>query len=92
MPRVDIYTRSGCGFCTRALALLRSKGIDFTEIDITGDRRALGAMIGRAGGRMTVPQIFVGEVHVGGCDDLYDLEARGGLDALLGLEGTKGRT
>jgi glutaredoxin 3 len=87
MPEVEIYTRAWCGFCTRAKALLDSRKIPYREIDITGDRRAGAAMAARASGRSTVPQIFIDGEHVGGCDDLMALEARGGLDALTGGKG-----
>lgn len=87
MPPVEIYTTRFCGFCHRAKALLQRKGIDFTEINLSGDRQRREEMIERANGRFTVPQIFVGAVHVGGCDDLYALERAGKLDALLTGEG-----
>jgi len=87
MPPVEIYTTRFCPFCHRARALLTRKGIEFTEIDLTGNRERRGEMIERANGRMTVPQIFVGAVHVGGCDDLYALERAGNLDPLLAGEG-----
>jgi glutaredoxin 3 len=83
MVPVEIYTRDFCYFCTSAKALLRRKGIPFTEIDVTGSRERRAEMIRRANGRLTVPQIFIGATHVGGCDDLYALEAAGRLDALL---------
>ena len=83
MARVEIYTKAFCGYCTRAKRLLQSKGVDFEEFDITmgGPRRA--EMLQRAHGRMTVPQIFIDDRHVGGCDELHALDARGGLDSLL---------
>lgn len=82
MPNITIYTRLGCGYCSAAKRLLESKGLAFEEIDATGapDRRR--EMIDRSG-RMTFPQIFIDDRHVGGCDDLFALEARGGLDELL---------
>ena len=83
MQPVVIYTKSTCPYCHDAKALLRQKGASFDEISVDGDRAAQTAMAGRAGGRWTVPQIFIGETHVGGCDDLYDLEAAGELDGLL---------
>jgi glutaredoxin 3 len=83
MPDVVIYTKSWCGYCTRAKALLARKGLAFTEIEISHDDALRDEMIARAGGRRTVPQIFIGERHVGGCDDLYQLESEGQLDALL---------
>ena len=83
LPKIEIYTKFLCPYCTRAKSLLRAKGAAFEEIDITmcGTRRA--EMIGRAGGRTTVPQIFIGETHVGGSDDLAALDAAGKLDPLL---------
>ena len=83
MPRIDIYTKMMCPFCTRAKALLNAKGVAFEEYDITmgGPRRA--EMLDRAGGRSTVPQIFIGGKHVGGSDELAALERAGRLDALL---------
>jgi glutaredoxin 3 len=83
MANVEIYTRDYCYYCRSAKDLLNRKGVAFIEIDITGkpDRRA--EMINRANGRTTVPQIFIGATHVGGCDDLHALEAGGRLDALL---------
>ena len=83
MPPIVIYTKSTCPYCHAAKDLLRRKGATFEEISVDGDRAAQAAMSGRAGGRSTVPQIFVGATHVGGCDDLYELESAGGLDALL---------
>lgn len=81
-PHVLIYTRDGCGYCTAAKALLRTKGADFEERNASRDPAFRKEMI-QVSGRMTFPQIFVGETHVGGCDDLHDLDARGGLDPLL---------
>jgi glutaredoxin 3 len=83
MPPVTIYTKGYCPYCHDAKALLGEKGVAFTEIDVTTDRERHREMIARAGGRTTVPQIFIGSVHVGGCDDIYALDARGGLDPLL---------
>ena len=83
MSAVVIYTRDYCGYCEAAIDLLGRKGVAFTEIDVTGNSERRAEMSRRAGGRSTVPQIFVGTVHVGGCDDLYALEDAGGLDALL---------
>jgi glutaredoxin 3 len=82
MPRVTIYTRAFCGYCTAAKRLLSEKGIDFEEIDATSSPDKRQEMITRSG-RFTFPQIFVGAHHVGGCDDLYRLQARGELDSLL---------
>ena len=80
---VVIYTTMFCPYCQRAKAILTGKGVSFEEIAVDGDRAARQAMTARADGRTSVPQIFVGTHHIGGCDDLEDLEAEGGLDALL---------
>lgn len=85
MPRVEIYTRAFCGFCSRAVRLLREKGVDFDEYDATMDSGLRAAMIERAHGRATFPQIFIGGTHVGGCDDLMALDRAGKLDPMLGL-------
>lgn len=83
MKPVEIYTSPLCGFCHAAKRLLTSKGIAFQEIDILENPARKPEMIERAGGRRTVPQIFIGEYHVGGCDDLYALDQNGKLDPLL---------
>lgn len=82
MAHVTIYTRPGCGYCYRALSLLQEKGADFTEIHAGSDPALRREMMQRSG-RSTFPQIFVGEKHIGGCDDMMLLERRGELDALL---------
>lgn len=82
MVPVTIYTREGCGYCTRAKALLARKNVRFTEIDAGSDPALKAEMVQRSG-RTTFPQIFLGETHVGGCDDLHALEDEGRLDALL---------
>jgi glutaredoxin 3 len=83
MAPVEIYTTRWCPYCHMAKALLKKKGVQFTEIDLSGYRERRGEMIQRANGRTTVPQIFIGPVHVGGSDDLHALERAGKLDALL---------
>ena len=83
MPPVEIYTTPFCPYCHDAKALLKQKNVDFTEIDVSRDRELRSKMMTRANGRSTVPQIFIGETHVGGCDDLYALDDAGGLDPLL---------
>ncbi|GGG31965.1 glutaredoxin 3 [Chelatococcus composti] len=83
MASVVIYTKSWCPYCSAAKDLLQRKGVAFQEIEITGRSDLRDEMIERAAGRTTVPQIFIGERHVGGCDDLYALDSRGELDALL---------
>lgn len=85
MTDVTIYLTRWCPFCTRALALLDSKGVDYTAIDVDADPALRQEMMQRSQ-RRTVPQIFVGATHVGGCDDLYALERQGKLDALLAGE------
>jgi len=82
MTLVTVYTRAFCPYCTRAIELLERKGAQVREIDATGCPDKRQEMVQRSG-RWTFPQIFVGEVHVGGCDDLHSLEQRGGLDPLL---------
>ena len=83
MPSVEIYTTPFCGYCHAAKRLLTQKGVTFVETDVSApDLRA--QMIARAGGRRTVPQIFIGGKHVGGSDDLYALERAGKLDPMLG--------
>src|ERR1700730_11150713 len=86
MARIEIYTTRFCGYCQSAKALLTRKGVSFSEIDVTGDREGRSRMVERANGRMTVPQIFIGATHVGGFDDLYDLERTGRLDPLLAAD------
>ena len=83
MQPVVIYTKATCPYCHAAKALLKAKGAAFEEIGVDGDRAAQAAMAIKANGRSTVPQIFIGERHVGGCDDLHDLDAEGELDTLL---------
>ena len=83
MANVEIYTSPFCGYCHMAKRLLTDKGVSFTEIDVLAEPDKRSEMVGRAKGKSTVPQIFVGETHVGGCDDLYRLERAGKLDPLL---------
>ncbi len=83
MAAVEIYTTNSCPYCQWAKELLVRKNVTFTEIDVTGNRQARAKMIDRANGRTTVPQIFIGATHVGGCDDLYALDDAGELDPLL---------
>lgn len=82
-PTITIYTTPTCPFCVRAKALLDQKGASFDEIDVARDPSVREAMMRRANGRRSVPQIFIGDLHVGGSDDLYDLEHAGKLDSLL---------
>jgi glutaredoxin 3 len=83
MPRVEIYTSPWCGYCRAAKGLLARKGVAFEEIDIVRDPSRRAEMLSRANGRYTVPQIFIGETHVGGSDDLHALDRAGKLDPLL---------
>ena len=83
MPPVVIYSKATCGYCDAAKTLLRGKNVAFEEISVEGDRAGQAAMAEKAGGRFTVPQIFIGARHVGGCDELHALDEAGKLDALL---------
>jgi glutaredoxin 3 len=83
MKPVEIYTSPTCGYCHAAKRLLTEKGVSYTEHDVSRDPHLRQTMVSRANGRYTVPQIFVGTTHVGGCDDLYALESAGKLDPLL---------
>ena len=85
MPQVKVYTAGHCCYCHMAKDLLRRKGAAFEEIDLTGRSDLRAALSKQAGGRDTVPQVWIGEVHVGGCDDLLSLERSGKLDALLAI-------
>lgn len=81
--KVEIYTWSTCPFCIRAKGLLREKNVDFIEYCIDGDRTGKQKMSERANGKTSVPQIFINDKHIGGCDDIYALERAGELDPLL---------
>ncbi|WP_218080151.1 glutaredoxin 3 [Anthocerotibacter panamensis] len=83
MAHVEIYTWQTCPFCIRAKSLLNRKGVQFTEFQIDGDERAREAMAQRSKGRRSVPQIFIDGQHVGGCDDIHELDRVGKLDVLL---------
>ena len=85
---VEIYTTQTCGYCRAAKSLLARKNVEFKEIDVSADRALRQAMVARAHGRTTVPQIFINGTHVGGCDDLYALDQAGKLDPLLAGEET----
>ncbi len=84
-PKIEIYTWRSCPFCIRAKFLLKSKGVEFTEYAIDGDEQARTQMSQRANGRRSLPQIFIDDRHIGGCDDIHDLDAQGELDALLSI-------
>lgn len=83
MAKVEIYTWNTCPYCRRAKALLDAKDVEYTEYDITGDEDARAQMVLRTGGPRTVPQIFVNDKLIGGCDDIHTLEEAGKLDGLL---------
>lgn len=85
MKPVDIFTTPLCGYCHAAKRLLTHKGVTYREYDLTTDAMFRADMLKRAPGSRTVPQIFIGETHVGGCDDLYALESAGTLDPLLAV-------
>ena len=83
MAVIDIYTTSYCPYCIRAKALLTDKNVSFNEIKVDGNAELRTAMTERANGGYTVPQIFINQQHIGGCDDLFALDAKGQLDELL---------
>jgi len=83
MSEIHIYTSPLCPYCDRAKSLLKSKNVTFTEFNIAKDAQARDYMIALSGGRQTVPQIFIKGQHIGGCNDLYDLDKSGKLDPLL---------
>jgi glutaredoxin 3 len=83
MKPVEIYTTPSCPYCVAAKRLLQKKGVTYAETDVSRDPALRQAMTQRAGGRRTVPQIFIGGTHVGGCDDLHELDHQGRLDPLL---------
>ncbi|MGP1397425.1 MAG: glutaredoxin 3 [Inquilinaceae bacterium] len=83
MRPVTIYTSPFCGYCAMAKRLLKQKGVDFEEIDVMLRPARKAEMVDRAGGRSTVPQIFIGDIHIGGCDDLHALDRAGKLDPML---------
>jgi glutaredoxin 3 len=87
MPKVEIYTSPFCGFCHRAKHLLGQKNVTYEEVDVMMDGARKREMVQRAGGRTSVPQIFIDGEHIGGCDDLYALEAAGQLDKKLAAAG-----
>ncbi len=87
MARVEIYTTKICPYCHSAKRLLKNKGVNFEEIDVTLNFKKRRAMTRRANGSHTVPQIFINDQHIGGCDDLMELDMDGGLDPLLNGRG-----
>ncbi len=82
--KIELYTTSYCPYCVRAKMLLQTKKLEFEEIDVEGDNEARIKLAEKSGGRKTVPQIFINGNHIGGCDDLYALDASGELDKILG--------
>lgn len=82
-PKIEIYTWSTCPFCLRAKGLLNRKGVEFTEYCIDGDNEAKEKMAIRANGNRSLPQIFIDDQHIGGCDEIHSLDAQGKLDQLL---------
>jgi glutaredoxin 3 len=87
VAQVELYTTMFCPYCARARSLLRKKGVSFSDIDVMNDTDKRNEMIARAGGRHTVPQIFIDGRHIGGSDELAALDRDGKLDALLGIGG-----
>ncbi|AGH98383.1 glutaredoxin 3 [Micavibrio aeruginosavorus] len=83
MAKVEIYSGAYCPYCDRAKALLTRKGVSFTEYKVDEDDAKREEMLGRANGRRTIPQIFINDAHIGGCDDLHALDSKGELDQLL---------
>ncbi|HEV2594254.1 MAG TPA: glutaredoxin 3 [Sphingomicrobium sp.] len=83
MPTIEIYTKTFCPYCWRAKTLLEKKGVEFTEISVDFGGAQKEMMVERARGRTTVPQIFIGKIHIGGCDDLMALDREGKLDPLI---------
>lgn len=82
-PVIEVYTTNYCPYCTRAKGLLKTKQVDFTEIDVTNDEKKRTELVTKAGGSKTVPQIFINGKHIGGCDDLYKLDKEHKLDDML---------
>ena len=83
MPNVIVYSGPNCPYCVRAKQLLQKKGANFTDIDVKADSAKFDEMFAKTSGRKTIPQIFIGDQHIGGCDDLHALDAAGKLDAML---------
>lgn len=83
MAKIIVYSSDHCPYCVKAKSLLERKGAEFEEINVTNDDQARQALVEKSGGLRTVPQIFINETHIGGCDDLYALDKKGELDPLL---------
>jgi glutaredoxin 3 len=89
LANIEIYTTPFCGFCYQAKSLLNDKGVDYIEVDIISQPKRHSEMIERAGGLQTVPQIFIDNQHIGGCDELYELEAKDKLNSILNVKETR---
>lgn len=87
MAKVEIYSGDYCPYCVKAKALLDKKGVKYTVYDVTADDKAREKMVERTGGYRTIPQIFINDIHYGGCDDIHALDAQGKLDLLLNAPG-----
>ncbi|MBT4771302.1 MAG: glutaredoxin 3 [Rhodospirillaceae bacterium] len=85
MAKIEIYTGMMCGYCSAAKRLLKKKGVEFDETDVSFSSGKRNEMMARANGQHSVPQIFIDDAHIGGCDDLYALESAGKLDAMIGI-------
>jgi glutaredoxin 3 len=85
MAKIEIYTGMMCGYCSAAIRLLKKKGVAFDETDVSFSSGKRNEMMARANGRHSVPQIFIDDEHIGGCDDLFALESAGKLDAMIGV-------
>ena len=89
LANIEIYISPFCGFCYQAKSLLNDKGVDYIEVDIISQPKRRSEMIRRAGGLQMVPQIFIDNQHIGGCDELYELEAKDKLDSILDVKETR---
>ena len=89
MANIEIYTTPFCGFCYQAKSLLNDKGVDYIEVDIISQPKRHSEMIERAGGLQTVPQIFIDNQHIGGCDELYELDAKDKLTSIINVKETR---
>jgi len=83
MPHITVYSGTPCPYCERAKMLLKKKGAAFEDFDVRADATKMSEMLEKTGGKRTIPQIFIGDRYIGGCDDLYALDSAGKLDALL---------
>lgn len=85
MATIEVYSSDRCPYCVKAKALLERKGVEYKEINVTDDDEARVALVKKANGLRTVPQIFIDDNHIGGCDDLYELDRKGELDPMIGV-------